>query len=102
MRAIAQKKAPANLNAGFFQVFKFRDERRGIHYRPGPNHSFFIRTQNTAGNQLKNVLMTVKNNGMAGVMSPGVSRGVVERGGQIIYNLSFPFVPRLPPETAAA
>src|SRR6204780_702053 len=41
--------------------------------------------------------MTVKDNGMAGVMSPGVSRREVERGGQIIYNFAFAFVAPLRP-----
>src|ERR1700722_14803719 len=42
--------------------------------------------------------MPVKDNGVAGVVSACVSRGVIERRRQKIYNLAFPFITPLRPD----
>src|ERR1700683_4076827 len=92
MRAVAQKKTPADFDAGFFQVFELADQRGGIHHRSGSDLSFFVRPKNTAGDQLKNVFMSIEDNGVAGVVSAGIACGVIERGSQIVNDFAFALV----------
>ena len=90
--AIAEKKPPANFDAGFFQIFEFGDERRRIDHGAGTNHSSFLGPQNAAGNQLQDVTMAVEDDGVPGVVAAGITRDVIKRGGHIVDDLAFSFV----------
>src|ERR1700741_1525216 len=92
MGAVAEKEPPAHFNAGFFQIFEFCNERSGIDNGAGSDHSFFPRSKYSARDQLENVAVAVEDDGVSRIMAACVTRDVIERRGDIVYNLAFAFI----------
>ena len=92
VRAIAEKEAPADVHAGFFQIFEFGYERRGIDHGAGADDGFLFRAQNAAGNELQDVAMAIEDDRVAGIVAAGVASGVIEGRGEIVDDLAFAFV----------
>src|ERR1700723_2068041 len=97
MRAIAEKKPPARFDSRFSKVFHFDQQGRGIHHGSRADDRLLARPQNSAGDQLQDVFMIIKNNGVAGVMSARVAGRIVERLGEVIHYLTLAFIAPLRP-----
>src|SRR5580693_10531042 len=90
--AIAKKQPATHFDAGFFQVFEFRDERRGINYGAGPDYGFLFRPKYAAGNQLEDVAMAVEDDGVPRIVAARVPGDVVKRRSHIVYDFAFSFI----------
>ena len=77
---------------GLAEIFDFGDQRGGIDHRAGADNGLLFRAQNAAGNQLQHEAVAVEDDGVAGVVSAGVARGVIKRLSQAIDDFAFPFV----------
>src|ERR1700719_4510741 len=89
---IAEKQSTAHFDAGFFQVFEFRNQCRRINHGAGTDHGFFFRSKYAAGNQLEDVAMAVEDDGMPCIVPARVPSDVVKRGSHIVYDLALAFI----------
>src|SRR6202041_2251103 len=70
----------------------FSNERSGINDNACANHSVLRGSQNSARNQLEDVAVFADDDGVAGVVSAGDARDVIERTRKIVDDLAFAFV----------
>src|SRR5579863_8223959 len=92
MRAIADVQTTFYIDADFLEHLDFGNERGWINHDASANHGVLLRPQNTARNQLEHVAVFADDDGVAGVVSAGDARDVVERSGEIVDDLALPFV----------
>ena len=92
MRAITEKQASARFDSRFSKVFHFDQQGRGVHHGSRADDRLLARPQDSAGDQLQDVFMIIKNNGVAGVMSARVAGRIVERLGQVVDDLALAFI----------
>src|SRR4029077_20877659 len=92
VRTAADKKPPAYVDVGLLEVFELVHQRGRINDGSRPYDGFLSGAQNAARNQLKNETTTVEDDGVTGVVTPGVARDLISRRGKIIANLAVSFV----------
>ena len=76
----------------FFRLSSSADQGDGIDHGARADDRFLPGAQNAAGNELQHVAMAIEDDGVAGVVSAGVARGVVERRSEVVDHLPFSFV----------
>src|SRR6267154_525228 len=92
MGAIAEVEAPFNVDAGFRERLNFGDEGGGVYYDAGADDCLLLGAQDAAGDELKDETIFADDDGVAGIVSSGDARDIVESSREIIDDFAFAFV----------
>src|SRR5215470_17324981 len=92
VRAIADAKLAANVEARGLQRLHFFQQRGQIHHHAVADDGQHPRPQDAAGNKLQDELFLANEDGMAGIMAALISRDNVEALGEQIHNFTFALV----------
>jgi hypothetical protein len=89
---IADEQVAVDGNAGFAKGLYFTHQRHGIEHHAVANHCTAARTKYPAGNKLQDELTPANQDGMASVVSAGITRYDFEALRKNIDDLAFAFV----------
>src|SRR4030095_10403166 len=92
MGAIADVKAAGDVDAGLGKHFDFFDQGDGINDDAHTDDGVLLGTENSAGNELQDVLLLADDDGVAGVMATGNANYIVERASEVVDDFTFAFV----------
>src|SRR5262249_29045223 len=90
--AVADKKVPGHRNPGGFERVDLRKQRGGVNYQPIADHRLLARTENTAWDQLQNILLLPDIYRVPGVVPTLVAHHDVELFREQVDNLSLALI----------
>src|SRR5258708_6135389 len=92
MSAVGNKEIAIHFHAGVTQHSNFFQESQRIEHHPVANHGATASAQHSARNQLENKFLALDNDGMAGVVSSGVTGNNGKVLGKDVNDFAFAFI----------
>src|SRR2546429_2663707 len=92
VRTIADVQPPVHVHAGVCKGFHLGHQRGRIHHHACADDRVPLRPQNSAGDELQHEAVFSDDDGVPRVVASGNACNVVERAGQIVYDLALALI----------